>query len=197
MQDFKVILKRSFLYPLASVLLILTLLLLFSACNTNNSTTPTNSSTSSTTNPPGNILKFEDFQLFFSLKDLHIPTQIYVMASKDSPLPPVIEEIFTDYQTKLEVVDYSRDFILFAFMGFQSLTGPTIEVTQIWQIDNIIYIEAFFDKGGPTYEPGWSSPRHIVKVSKDNMSRFGEITFILLDQEGEERARAVYNISQK
>jgi hypothetical protein len=176
------------------------LLLLPYGCSTKETTIPTTASTpldSTTTPQHDNELEFEDFQLFFSLKDLHIPTQIYVMASKDSLLPPVLDQISAEYQTKLKTVDYSRDFILFAFMGFQSLTGPTIEVTQIWQIDNIIYIEAFFDKGGPTYAPGWSSPRHIVKVSKDNMSRFGEITFILLDQEGEERARAVYNISQK
>jgi len=164
------------------------LLLLPYGCSTKETTT--------TTPQHDNELEFEDFPLFFSLKDLDIPTQIYIMAGKDSPLPPVIEEIFTDYQTKLKTVDYSRDFILFAFMGFQSLTGPTIEVTQIWQIDNTIYIEALFDQGGPTYAPGWSSPSHIVKVSKDNMTQFGEITFILLDQDGEERARTICEIPE-
>jgi hypothetical protein len=196
MRDFKVIFKRSFLYPLVNALLILALLLLVSACDTNNSTTPTNSSTPSTTNPPGNILEFEDFFMYMTWKTPDIPTQVYVMTSKDSPPPPVIAFEDEEYLPEVEDVDFSQYFILFTFMGLQSVTGPTIKVTQIWQIDNDIFIEAFFDQGGPTYQPAWSSPCDIVKVSKENMTQFGEITFILLDQYGEERARAVYSISQ-
>jgi hypothetical protein len=118
------------------------------------------------------------------------------MASKNSQLPPDLYQITADSETKLNTVDYSKDFILFAFMGFQSLTGPTITVTRIWQIDNTIYIETYFDKGGPTYEPGWSSPRHVVKISKDNMIQFGKINFVLLDQFGEERANAIFDVSK-
>ena len=164
------------------------------------STTPAISTSPTTTNPPGNILEFEFFYMPISLKDLHIPTQIHVMTGKDSPPPPVLAfedgEYLPGYLPELEDVDFSQYFILFTFMDFQSSTGPKIKVKQIWQIDNIVYVEAFFDPGGPTQQPSWSSPVDIVKVSKDNMTKFGEITFILLDQSGEERARAIYKISQ-
>ncbi|HEY98684.1 MAG TPA: hypothetical protein G4O16_10960 [Dehalococcoidia bacterium] len=195
MKRSRVFSRGSFLYPLASVLLILTLLLLFSACNTNNSTTPTNSSTSSTTNPPGNILEFEDYPIDFGMEYINVPTHIYVMSSINSPLPNEVLYVSPETQADLNSFEFPRYFILFAFMGSQTLTGPSIKVTQIWQIDNTIYIEAFFDKGGPTYQPAYSLPCDIVKVSKENMTQFGEITFILLDQFGEERASAVYNIN--
>jgi hypothetical protein len=81
-------------------------------------------------------------------------------------------------------------------MGMQAVTGPDIEVVQIWQTDNIIYVEAYFDQAGPTALESWSFPLDIVKVSKENMIQFGEITFILLDQEGEERARTTQVIPE-
>jgi hypothetical protein len=122
------------------------------------------------------------------------------MTGKDSPPPPVLAfedgEYLPGYLPELEDVDFSQYFILFTFMGFHYNTGPKIKVTQIWQINDTVYVEAFFDQGGPTYQPMYSSPCDIVKVSKKNMTQFGEITFILLDQEGAERTRTVYNINQ-
>jgi len=188
----------------------LVMLLMFLAvygCNNSNTTQPnvtsslptdtlTTSATSITTNPTGNILEFEDFFIYLSLKDQDIPTQIHLMISNDSPLSPAIDQISAEAQTKLDVVDFSKDFILFAFMGYQGVTGPTIEITKIWQINNTIYVEAYFDKGGPTYQPASSSPVNIVKVSKENMTQFGEITFILIDQYGEERARTTCEIPE-
>ena len=212
MQDFKVIIKRSFLCVLINVLLIVCILVIISACSNTittqpngtstqptdtptTSATPTTSPTPTTTNPPGNILTFEDIAINWLYKELDIPTQIRVMTSIDSQLPNVIDYITLESQPELNAVDFSRHLLLFAFMGFQGVTGPTIKVTQIWQIDNTIYVEAFFNQGGPKYQPTHSSPADVVRVSKDNMTQFGEITFILLDQFGEERASAVYNIN--
>jgi len=220
MQDFKVIIKRSFLCVLINVLLIVCILVIISACSNTITTQPngtstqptdtpttsatpttsptpttTNITTPTTTNPPGNILTFEDIAINWLYKELDIPTQIRVMTSIDSQLPNVIDYITLESQPELNAVDFSRHLLLFAFMGFQGVTGPTIKVTQIWQIDNTIYVEAFFNQGGPKYQPTHSSPADVVRVSKDNMTQFGEITFILLDQFGEERASAVYNIN--
>ena len=187
MKYFGVIFKRSFLYATVNALLILIILLTVSACN--------NSTTTSTTKPPGNILEFDDFPIGFGLKLRDVPTQIHVISSIDSPLPDVVLYVSPETQAELDALDFSQYFILCAFMGSQAFTGPTIEITQIWQTDNVIYIDANFNKGGPTYQPGWSSPKHIVKVSKENMTQFGEITFILLNQDGKERANAVYEIN--
>lgn len=198
--------KSSFLTRTILAVMPLFFLLTY-ACNNANSTqpdgtsqqttdTPTSSTTATTTNPPENILEFEDYSISITLKDLDIPTQLYVIASEDSPPPPVLAFEDGEYLPELADIDFSQCFILFAFMGFQSSTGPKIMVTQIWQIDNNIYVEALFDQGGPTQQPSWSSPADIVKVSKDNMTQYGEITFILLDQEGEERARTVGEIPE-
>jgi hypothetical protein len=198
--------KRSFLFPLVSVLLILVMLLTVPACD--NSVSPSTSETTSpdtsatTTNPPENMLSFEHIFTSRNTSVLEIPTKIYVMTSSDSPLPYPINDFWEYYDNKipreeiLDTIDFSRYFILLAFMGSQPVTGPNIEVKQIWQTDNIIYVEAYFDPAGPAFMDSLSSPYDVVKVSKDNMPQFGEITFILLDQNGEERARAVYDISQ-
>ena len=149
-----------------------------------------------TITPPENILTFEDIAINWLYKELDIPTQIRVMTSIDSQLPNVIDYITPESQPELNTVDFSRYLLIFAFMGFQSVTGPTIEVTQIWQIDNTIYVEAFFDQGGPTYQPTHSSPADVVRLSKENISHFGVITFILIDQDGTERARTTCEIPE-
>lgn len=123
------------------------------------------------------------------MKEEEIPPQIYVMTDNNSPLPDVITQISEENQLKLDNVDYSHNFVLFMFMGHQNVRGPKKEVTRIWQTDNIIYIQANFHKQtDPTVIPGFTYPKEAVKVSKDNMSQFGEITLILLDQDGTQRA---------
>jgi hypothetical protein len=172
------------------IILLIVFLFIVSSCASRNS------ESSSNANPPGNILEFEDYSIDFGMEYLDVSTHIYVVPSLNSPLPDEVLYVSPDTKSELDAFDFSQYFILFAFMGSQSLTGPTIKVTQIWQIDNTIYVEALFDQGGPTYQPMYSSPVYIVKVSKNNMTQFGEITFILLDQEGAERTRTVYNINQ-
>jgi hypothetical protein len=164
-------------------------------CSTAETTTSTNPSPT-TTSKHLNELTFDDFLIDFGMEYLDVPTQIHIVHSVDSPLPDVVLYVSSETQAELDAVDFSQYFILFAFMGSQPLTGPAIEVIQIWQIENIIYVEAFFDQGGPTYRPAHSSPLHIVKVSKDNMTQFGEITLIFLDQNGIERARTVCEIPE-
>ena len=208
--------KRRLLRVTVAVML-LWLCLGAGACNNADTTLPsetgsmptdnvTNSATSATTGPPGNILEFEGLFSSKNVSNWDIPSQIHVMTTENSSLPNPINELLERYCLKegthykneeiLDTVDFSRYFVILAFMGFQSVTGPTIEIQQIWQVENIIYVEALFDKAGPTYQPAWSSPYDVIKVSKEDMIQFGEITFVLLDQDGEERARTVYEIPE-
>lgn len=67
-------------------------------------------------------------------------------------------------------------------------------VEKIRQVRDTIYILANFDMDGPTYLPTVSSPAYFVKVHKEKMTQFGQLTFILLDQTGSEKARTIVNI---
>jgi len=154
----------------------------------------------SATSKPGNQLAFEYFRLAAALMELRrgTPAYVFIMTNAKSPLPDRWE-YYTPFapereEKTIEDVDFSKNFLLFVSMGFQGVTGPGITVERIWQVQEIIYIQANFDSGGPTVQPMWSEPTNIVKVSKDNMTQFGDITFRLLDQSGEERATATYEI---
>jgi len=177
-----------------SLLLVMPLMfLLVYGCSTGDTTTTTSPSPT-TTSELLNELAFEDFPLGSDMLFKDIPTHIHIMTDIDSPIPNFNGYFSPAAKTMLDAVDYSRYFILFTFMGSQPFAGPKIEVERIWQVENVIYVEANFDKGGPTYQPTITLPFDTVKVSKDNMTQYGEITFILLDQDGEERARTVCEI---
>jgi hypothetical protein len=198
---------------LFSFALTITLLLSFSCTPSNSRTVPSTSSSPSPTitSPPptpskisvipgttipGVILEFENFPIYGNLKDQNIPSQIHVMVNIESPLPDVIKDITMESQAKLSTLDFSRYFILFVFMGFQSVTGPYIKVKQIWQVKDTIWVQADFNPDGPTYLPTYSSPFQDVKVNKENITQFGEITFRLLDLSGKERATTTCEIPQ-
>jgi hypothetical protein len=177
--------------------------LLLSGCTSSNGTPPPDTSNStitiSSTNPsstfqPENQLDFEFFNLAAATMGVKqgTPAYIFVMSNSKSPLPDRWE-YYTPFDPKreektIEDVDFSKNFLLLISMGFRSVTGPKITVEKIWQVQEIIYVQANFDPGGPTVQPMYSEPATIVLVSKNNMTQFGEITFKLLDQWGNERA---------
>ena len=88
-----------------------------------------------------------------------------------------------------EYIDFTHYFVLFVFQGHQNARGPKKGVTHIWQTDNNIYVQANFHfQQDPTVIPGFSYPRQVIKVRKDNLLQFGDISLILLDQNGNQRA---------
>jgi hypothetical protein len=137
---------------------------------------------------PGELV-FEQLTVSPVMKEEDIPVQMHVMTSNESPLPDVIYEIPAEGQIELDGTDYSQNFTLFVFTGKQNFGDVAHKVTQIWQTDNIIYIHANFPKPTKTVIPGFIYGKFVIKVSKDNMTQFGEIKFILIDQD--ERQRAV------
>lgn len=156
-----------------------------------------------TTLPHDNELYFEE--LWVAHRPTYIaepgtPPYIFVITHTQSPLPDRWEYYTVDPQREklinIEDVDFSKYFMLVVSMGFQSVTGPKITVESIWQVGDVIYTQANFDMDGPTYQPTFSEPARSVRVSTENMTQFGEITFILLDQEGEERARTTCEIPE-
>jgi hypothetical protein len=134
-------------------------------------------------------LESEKLYVPLIMKEEDIHPQIYVITSNNSTVPDPIAEIPAEGQLKLDSVDYSNYLVLFVFTGKQNFGDVAHKVTQIWQTDNIIYIHANFPKPTKTVIPGFIYGKFVIKVSKDNMTQFGEIKFILIDQD--ERQRAV------
>ena len=66
-----------------------------------------------------------------------------------------------------------------------------MEIKGIWQDKDTVYISAHLDDRSPamTVTDAESSQYITLKVSMDDMTQFGEITFILLDQDGKERSK--------
>jgi hypothetical protein len=176
--------------------LLILLISLLPSCAANG-TPPVTSPTPSSILQPGTDLSFEHYPVFGEYKDLEsVPTGIHVMVSNQSELPSVFDNITADSMANLMAFDFSRYFIVFVFMGFQPVQGPSITIERIWQIQDIIYVRANFDPDGPTYQPLWTAPAQIVKVSKDNMTQYGQITFKLMDQYGVERATTVQIVTR-
>jgi hypothetical protein len=98
----------------------------------------------------------------------------------------------------IKEVDYSKFIVLIAFHGTtypgSVLEGRGIDITRILQDGNKIYVQARFQLPQPTVVPGIIYPYHIVKVNKESITKYGELTFILLDQLGKERATTTCEI---
>jgi hypothetical protein len=144
-----------------------------------------------------NKLTFKPFRLAVTWKVKEdFPSQIIIITNTQSPLPKPFE-YYTPSDPKketIEDVDFSQYFLLIVCMGFQAVTGPSIEVKDTWQDQDKIHVQAEFNRGGPTFLPAYSSPGDIIKVSKDSLTQFGDITFILSDQWGDERAQTTCEI---
>jgi len=119
------------------------------------------------------------------------PVYISVIPTAESPLPNKWE-----YTSPLvtEKIDFSSNYLVFASMGFRGVTGPKITVQNIWQEQTTIYIQALFDEAGPTYLALTSEPTAVVKVGKEKMAQAGQITFILVDQNGNTKATTTSEI---
>ncbi len=110
--------------------------------------------------------------------------RIEVIAGKtDSP----IKGISPEDQNRINAVDFSRNFVLIAFHGW-TYPGNGIEIQKISQLasqyENVVRVRAQFQEPGEAAVTGVTTPYHIVRVSKDRVTRFGEIEFRLFQQDG-------------
>jgi hypothetical protein len=140
--------------------------------------------------PRGTDLDFETIMFEGQHTSLNIdPGRIEVIVNDQ--LPPDVW-ITPEISSKIQAVDFSRNFVLVAMMGDMGSPGYRINVKRIWQKENTIYVKADFSgpKVGNLVAPVMTSPKQIVKVSKEKMTNFGEITFRLWDKFGREWATA-------
>lgn len=94
-------------------------------------------------------------------------------------------------QRLLDDIDYSQDIVLVILFGYGASRDDS--VTNIWQFKEVIWVQAVFlmtpDDAVKT------SPYQIIKISKAQMPRFGKLTFRLLDDDMQEKAKTVQVVS--
>jgi hypothetical protein len=155
--------------------------------------TPTLTPTASTTFPEGKDLSFQTITRDnYDVYQGKSP-QILVVTT-DQVLPKTNSWIKDTDVSKLNAVDYSKYFAVIAFNGFLGYWRTDFEIKRIIQNERTIYVIAHFSTTSETTAPRYSSQCHIVQVSKNDMSQYGEIIFKLLDEFRQEKANIIQNI---
>ena len=137
--------------------------------------------------PPGTDLPFDTVWTTDEYWDPRDPREPGIQVVAADP-HRFVAGIPANAQAEIDKVDFSK---YLAVVVFRGLAGPDFPVTveTIRQTGDVIYVVAWFDPGPQVSVPINSSPFHIVKVDKDNLTSRGSITFRLLDEEsGRERA---------
>lgn len=145
--------------------------------------------------PTGTDLEFETVVIAREPYDKNAPIKAEIQVLINKPEFPA-KGVLAIHQSKVTEVDFSRYLVLILFMGSSYPYSEGIEVQRIVQTKNTINILAQFPKPQKTVVPGITYPYHIIKVNKDSLTQIGDITFILFNQWGKERATATYEIQQ-
>jgi hypothetical protein len=118
--------------------------------------------------------------------------RIEAITNIDSPLP----SWYIKNPSWLGTVDFTKCFIVVGYIGHQSAGDSGILITDIWQRGKTVYVRAQFVYIPRINHPAEGSPSHVVMIYKEKMKIFGEITFILLDDYGNERASTISGITK-
>jgi hypothetical protein len=148
--------------------------------------------------PRGTDLNFETIMFEYD-QDLDSDrARIEVFADNQVQMTGKDRWITDEVRSKILAVDFSRYFVLVAMMGDMGSMSYEIHVNRIWQNENVVYVKAkfVFPESGSLQFPATTSPKHIVKVSKEKMTDFGKITFKLWDKFGREWATASQEVPQ-
>ncbi len=95
--------------------------------------------------------------------------------------------------------DFAHYFLIVVFNGIRGGLGygTHISTKGIRQDNDIIYVTFKFSDPGPgAYKPVINSPTDFLKIKRDNLIQGGELTFILLDTSGKERAKSTYEVQK-
>jgi hypothetical protein len=200
--------KRGLLLRSFWLVIPLVLLLLY-GCNQTDTTTspspsqspsPSDTTTPSVTFPPGTDLAFETIVESGKVGGPYEgkSAQIRVVNDTQTTLPEWFDWVDPHNQTTILGVDYSKYLVVIVFNGYRSGIWRDLSIQRIWQNDNEVFVLAHFNDfvSGATSLPAFNSQYQVVKIDKTLITHPGEITFILLDELGEERARTIREISQ-
>jgi hypothetical protein len=199
------------MFRLLTVLLIL-LGLLFTAVgcnNTNhNSLTTINPSASTTTSPgistplktyslteivsTGKELKFEKVGFVGNVGGSYQGSEarIYIINTLPKSSSEELKWLLANYQEKIMEVDYSKYFVILAFNGFRYGIFSLIDIINIRQNADTVFVIAHFNDIQPeaTSLQSTNSQYYAVKITREQIVGTGSITLRLLDEKGQERA---------
>lgn len=110
------------------------------------------------------------------------------------PLPDEIEGIKPHDQPGLSDIDYTKYFVIIAFNGWRGGITSIFSIQKIIQNNGSIFIIAHFNDSvaNTAALQAFNSQYHVVKISRDQVTQTGTITFKLLDETGQVRATATY-----
>lgn len=157
--------------------------------------------------PPGKVISFEHVQhvtfgggYYYRSEET---AQIWVINSlrqynrpqgiewKPNPPNPQLSEP----PPEISNFDFSEYFIIMVFNGYRSYYAESMKIERIRQDKDTVNIWVHFDDGAEYSNPIFSSQYTVLKINREEMTQFGEITFTLIDQNGQERAKATYKVS--
>ena len=145
--------------------------------------------------PSGQPIPFKHLPMAGYYLRTETSSQVWVITGVQQYSRPQGIVLHADFQNQSEPppevlnFDFSKNFILMIFNGFRGGYGTQMTIKEIIQEKGTVYISAHLDDplGGPSI-PIESSQYNVLAISKTNLIQFGEITFILLDNTGKERA---------
>jgi hypothetical protein len=121
-------------------------------------------------------------------------TQVHVMADYQS-LPGFLQFSIPATQTpgassmrdKLFQVDFTRNFVVCAYMGAIATDGHRVAIEKVWQEGNTLFVQADFNKDAPSTSanplPNIRIPFDAAVISREVLHDFGELSVVLLNQE--------------
>jgi len=153
--------------------------------------------------PSGKKISYERFSIHDYYHKSERSAQIWVINSLQQynrpqdiewkPNPP--DPQLSEPPPEINNFDFSEYFIIMVFNGFRGGRGDPMKIEGIRQDEDTVNIYVTFDDNLSTVNPVLSSQYGVLKIGREEMTQSGEITFTLIDQNGQERASATYNIT--
>ena len=153
--------------------------------------------------PPGKRISFEHFSINDYYHRSESTAQIWVITGTQqynrpegiewAPNPPDAQ--LSGPPPEIINFNFSEYFIIMILNGFRSYCAERMKVEGIRQDKDTVNIWVHFDDGAKYSNPIYSSQYNVLKISREEMTQFGEITFTIIDQNGQERASAIYEVS--
>jgi len=109
------------------------------------------------------------------------------------PNPP--DPQLSEPPPEISNLDFSEYFIIMIFNGYRSYYAESMKIERVRQDKDTVNIWTHLDDGAEYSNPIFTSQYTVLKINREEMTQFGEITFTLIDQNGQERTKATYEIS--
>ena len=142
------------------------------------------------------ILALSDARAKKELSFETLYTDVYAWAATEQQFLVITDDsewasFRSEYEIQAYFEDFNHFFLIAAFQGYKPTGGYGIEITRMVQDENVVTVTVYLKepKPGEPVTEAFTSPCHIVKVAKSEVTKSGEILFIFLNVRGEELCR--------